>query len=727
MDCFALLAMTKLFWYHINCKIVQDPKINAGSFIMQHPYLYFSKHDINAFCERLKTDKELKKRYDSLTAEKENCLGEEFITEEQANGRNTQSQHADFGSLNHQANRMCDVLGTAYLVEGDEKCAEKLKNLLLHFITFERWYSVSYTKRTPVPWHSDLCSTSTTLALARIYDIIFDYLTEEERRKISDGILEKGVYAALGDWVFHETRIHAVDSMGHNWWSVCISEAAAAFLAVSDFVEKRRKKEVLQSIDAALADYLTYPGNTLFNKLRNFDDKGFFYESINYNNFGTGSLLRYLMCSERYFGRNETIRNALPENLCDGAMMFSYPCTKDGKLFYEFLNFGDHSTGTTLDFLAKMSVINGIDSSAMRACASTYKNDINDEISGKYFPEKLSGSVDYLPKSVLYSSGYAVTRSSWEADATLLAVKSGFCWNHSHNDSGSFVIYHKGKQLFTDSGRCDYDSPLYHAYYCQDSAHSVVRIGGKGRRDEELYRGTKFPGKLTDSYESDSLFFVQADSTGPMAHLCSRLYRNFIWLDSRILVIFDDIYCHEENTAQFTLHFDAEYKASENSVDFDNGISRARLISHKPQGMIITEKAGHHDHMPETDIPYIELSTENAQRTHLLIHTLELDNDNYSTEYTELSGENSSGIRISENGKETEIWFNHMADGHIMHDNSNNVIAGYETDAYMLVIRKDKIRGNKKVLMICGSYLRTGSKTYIGSFIKKTQEVITEY
>ena len=691
---------------------------------MQHPYLFFSRQDADIFREKIKTNNKLRLRYEQEISSANECLNEEFITEEQANGRNTISQHADFGSISRQVNRFCTVLGTKYIIEGDIKCAQRLKELLFHFVTFERWYGVSYTNRIPVPWHSDLCSTSTTLALAKIYDLIFDYLTPEERKTISDSILEKGVYAALGDWVMPETRIHAVDSMGHNWWSVCISEAASAFLALSDFVDAEKKKHILSLVDNSIASYLAYSGNRLFNKFGNFDKQGLFYESINYNNYGTGSLLQYLWCNERYFGRNETIRQAIPDGLCDAAMKFSYSCTRDGKLFYEFLNFGDHSPGGEIDYLAKASILTGVDTSAMRACASTYNNCLWDEIRGEYLPQQLKGSVDYLPRNAFFSSGYAVSRSSWESNATLLAVKSGYCWNHSHNDSGSFIIFHKGKPLFIDSGRCDYDFPQYHAYYCQDSAHSVLRVGGKGRRDEELYRGTRFPGALTDKFESKDLFFVQADSTGPMAHLCSRMYRNFFWFDNRILVIFDEVFCHDENTVEFTLHFDGEHSVNKNRVNFINGDCRAQLISHTPDGMIVSEKNGHSDHKQDENQIYLELSTADSARTHLLINTIELDYDEHNTEYIKLSSENASGIRICEKETEREIWFNHMADGHVMHDNSNNVIAGYDTDAYMLVITRNKAQKTERVLMVCGSYLRRDGKVYTADFIKKTQEVI---
>lgn len=690
---------------------------------MQHPYLYFSKNDIVRFKEKMEQCADLKERYNKAIEDAESCLSENFITEEEANGRNSVSQHADFGSLNQQVNRLNSVLGTKYAVDGDTRCAEKLKKMLLHYISFEKWFADSYTKRTPVPWHSDICSTSTTLALASVFDIIHDYLTPEERRTIADGILEKGVFAALGDWAFPETRIHAVDSMGHNWWSVCVAEPATAFLALQDYVTEEKRQYVFDCADNALAAYLTYKGNNLFNKFGNFDDRGFFYESVNYNNYGTGTLLRYLWCNERYFGKNETIRNAIPQNLCDGLMTFSYPCTRDGKLFYEFLNFGDHSPGATIGLLAKYCVLTGIDTSAVRACAETYSNELWDEIGDHYKPEKLSGSVDYLPKDAVYSSGYAVVRSSWEKDATLLAVKSGFCWNHSHNDSGTFVIFHKGRPFFIDSGTCNYDSPLYHAYYCQDSAHSVLRVGGKGRRDEELYRGTKFRGEISDTYFRNNLAFIQADSTGPMAHLCSRMFRNFLWIDNRILVIFDEIYSHKEENIQLTLHFDAEHSFKDNTVIFKNDVSCAKFISHVPCETVFSEKAGHNDHEENEDKTYIELSTVEKLRSNFLISTLEMDYDEHNTEYAVLNGKNSSGIRICADGKETEIWFNHMADGHIMHDNSNNIIAGFDTDAYMLVITHDSNKDTENVLMICGSYLRRDEKTYISSFIKKTQEI----
>ena len=62
-----------------------------------------------------------------------------------------------------------------------------------------------------------------------------------------------------------------------------------------------------------------------------------------------------------------------------------------------------------------------------------------------------------LPYSHLYADmGWATLRNSWEDNATMLAVKCGFTWNHAHADAGSYILFHNGKNLIIDGGSCSY-------------------------------------------------------------------------------------------------------------------------------------------------------------------------------------------------------------------------------------------------------------------------------
>ena len=79
-----------------------------------------------------------------------------------------------------------------------------------------------------------------------------------------------------------------------------------------------------------------------------------------------------------------------------------------------------------------------------------------------------------------------------------------------------------GIPFLTDSGCSSYGHPLDRTYYCKDDAHNVLLIGHRGQREEDQVRGSKFPGKLYDSYQGEDFLFVGADATGPYAHLCSR-------------------------------------------------------------------------------------------------------------------------------------------------------------------------------------------------------------
>ena len=252
----------------------------------------------------------------------------------------------------------------------------------------------------------------------------------------------------------------------------------------------------------------------------------------------------------------------------------------------------------------------------------------------------------------------------------------------------------------------------------------MLLVGSKGSRDEELYRGTKFPGAIIDRYVNTDYVFIQADATGPAAHLCSRMYRNFLWIENRLLVLIDDVYCHEPDTVQMTLHYNGACDFSDGKISFAYEGLNARLVSHEPAVMKPEIKQGHPDHKETEDIPYLSLSDERVDRKHLLIHTLELAPEENDTAFEKLGSEDAVGLRIIYGDTEREIWYNHRADGHVMHDNSQNTLGGYDTDAYILMITRDKKDGTERALCVNASFLRKDGKVYLSEY-KKTAADIT--
>lgn len=691
---------------------------------MEHPNFMISASEIARLRESLKRDGEISARYERITARREDCFSEEFLTEEYAN--RVYSQHGNYYDIGAQLHRFVTVFGALYVLEDDRQAGERLRDAMLHVASFDVWTGPQNKDR-DVPWRSDLSTTRIAMELSTGYDLLYDMLTQSERDTIARAILDKGVMPLLADWVLPQTRIHALDSMGHNWWSVCIGLAGAALLPVSDYLEPAYFWYLIDRIEEALIGFLKYPGCTLFNKVPNYDEHSLFYESVGYFCYGTGELLRYLWHAERYLGRREALRAAIPPCLGEAILSFAYPYEKNDKTEIGFLNYGDSSYTANIMPMVRWLRLVGFDSPTLAAYAASVSSEedlltLQEPASA---PDRMAW--EQLPKTVVYpKTGYAITRSTWHNDATLLAIKSGYTWNHAHADAGSFVLYDHGAPLVIDSGSCPYNDRLYRSYYCNDISHNVLLLDEQGQRDEEQIRGNKFSGSISEHFEGKGLFYVQADATGPLAHLCSRMYRNFLWLDNNILVIIDDVLSHEPRTLQFLLHYDGErMQLDDGSHVIANAKSRARLYSVYPQDLqakscqgYLTSNYGTVAGQGQKEREYLRLSTIQATRVHSMIHVIALNEASDELVVEKLEGQECIGVRLKQGNNTREIWYNLRADGRRMHINSNNALGEWDTDAYLLMTERKQEQTD--IFMVAGSYLRQGDNVRYASFEKTT-------
>ena len=89
-----------------------------------------------------------------------------------------------------------------------------------------------------------------------------------------------------------------------------------------------------------------------------------------------------------------------------------------------------------------------------------------------------------------------------------------------------------------------------------------------------------------------------------------------------------------------------------------------------------------------------------------------------------LTAENAIGARIRDDKTITDVWLNLMADGRRMHRNSNNVIDGWDTDAYLIALTRpaEAIESDPdsitRFFVACGSYLRKNGKVTLQSLSK---------
>ena len=565
-----------------------------------HPRLIFSKEDIGALQTACEADGRLRQELGRLRQAAEELLRAPFLSEEYANA--VYSQHGNYYEIGAQISDFAQILGFLYQLTGEKRYAEKLKDALLHYASFAAWTGPSNKDR-KTPWHSDLSTTRILYGFALGYDCILDVLSPQEEAAVRLALLEKGVAPLLRDWVLPQTRIHALDSMGHNWWAVCIGFAGVGLSAIYEKVD--RAEEWMSGIVEALRGFCAYRGELLLNKPANFDDRGMFYESARYFNYGIGELMRFIFVFRRCFADKALVE--FPELELSGSalMAMSYP-TKDEKKPFLFANFGDSFSTEDLHLLPMLLLIEG-GGSLLRSYYRSVKTkwDLYDFI----YRDRLwagDGRRDVPPDTIQHfpGSGYLFVRSSWEPNATMLGVRCGFTWNHAHDDAGSFLLFDNGAPLLVDSGTISYSDPLYRSYYTGAQAHNIVLVDQKGQAPENIGRGSKFPGAIPRLLTSDWATYALADATGPMADRCSRNYRSFFWLDGDILIVIDDLRTYEPARFDFLLHYAGRGKSEGHEMTIENQASRLKATVLFPENGVIGERQG-----------YLECPPDRAQKT----------------------------------------------------------------------------------------------------------------
>lgn len=563
-------------------------------------------------------------------------------------------------------------------------------------------------------------------------DLLLDWIAyiilyqKKDRCKIVRALVNLGIEPLLKDWILPETRIHAMDSMGHNWWIVCVSLAGIGLLAVLD--DEPRAKNWLKDVIDAIPEYFEYKGSVLGHKSPNYDEKGAFYESVNYANYGLYEYLLFRLAYSECFGHYTQDDIPILQQTGQFFIHTFYPSKEKDMI----VNFGDsHLYKINLNAI-KFLLANKYDDARLRWIYNRY-NDKYDAFDFIFYKRLRCGNEERPSewnRSELYADiGWGMIRSSWEDDATLLAAKSGFTWNHAHADNGSFLLFHQGKPLIIDSGTCSYGREEYHRYYLQSKAHNVVLLEGRAQDPEDLYRGVQSPGQLFHLLDTNQIRYMYADVTGPTSRYFSRNYRHFLWVDDVIFII-DDLRSHEEGKKDWLLHVDGTADLiDDQTIQIKNGDAEAIVKSLYPSPISVHEHIGLADHEPDREVTYYSFRSGINKEMKFVTAIIPIrKNKDFTMPQIEIlnDGELMAGVRMKQNGKITDVYLNVRADGRIMHMNSINTMNGWETDAYLTAFTYKEncslheLHAIERCFTAYGSYIRRNGKVLFSSISKVT-------
>ena len=646
----------------------------------QHPYMYFTPSRISKFKKRIQNESAVKQVWTDMLDEAEQTVDDD--------GHNK-------GKL--------PLLGLAYRMTGTDKFAAQARDILLKFTERDRWQGGFLLERDP-PWTTGLKTQSILRHVAIGYDSVYPFLSDSERKKISEGIIKLGVKPIIDDWVDGTHRIHSLDSMGHNWWSAIVFSAGMGALAVAK--DDPRAIDWLRRIRRASTEWASYAGSKLETKPPSFDRDGAFYEGVGYGGFATESYLTFRLAWDNAVTSVAPADIPFMKGIGDFFIHTAYP--NDGETMVAA--FGDAGLHSDRTYVMSLLWALGHHESRylwyMNQTSASYQEAMKrtDPIAMLQFPsrEQFTTAPEHpgLPPSKLYDDiGWATLRSSWEENETMLAVKSGFTWNHTHADNNSFLLFHDGEYLLIDSGKTGYRSSEYDDYYRQSRAHNVVLFNGQGEPPLSTFRGSQIPGSVQNLMDAGRLKYVWADGTGPMSHVLNRNFRHFLWIGDVILII-DDLRAHEIGQFDWLLHYNGD--AERNGMDLNvqkNGVNIAVRplfpepfpktgFEHDfPAKMNLEKRTALDDPDDSKGVPYYAFRPARKHRRTKFINAIILKDDDSPDPVVErFETTEAKGVEIRQNGKVTRVYLNLLADGRRRHLNSNLEVDGWETDAYLLAV-----------------------------------------
>ena len=639
-----------------------------------------------------------------------------------------------------------DYLSLAYLMTGDKQYSGKLKEILLDVIKSKTWGSSEMLARRPA-WHADLGVAHKSYLSAIAYDAVYNDLSTTEKKKIAEGLYRLGVEPSLGDWLLEPTRIHSLNSMGHNWWTSCV--CMGGILALSLQNELEDAKEGAQAVYDYLPEWFLFAGDVLQQKAKTFDEAGGMYESLNYANFGIQEALQFWVA-----WKNMHPSASLPDvpQLKDLSSFFAYVSYPRTGILYN-INFGDSHKNVAAESSLMLLYALGIQDKNMLWYISQVESGqhrdgyfLNRPMGFLYTPSlKSAPEVPDLKQSQLFADfGWATMRNSWKKDATMLAVKSGHTWNHSHADANSFILFHKGVDIIKDAGNCWYPNPAYRNYFFQSQAHNVVLFNGQGQSREQQYHGSTLRGYLHHLLDGGNVKYVLANGTGPVSDHFSRNFRHFLWMDNVVYII-DDLKTHESGEFEWLWHPGGEWKKRGADVTITCGESSVVVRPLYPRMLALSDFV--HDYPDDLYWEEITAPTEDlkATETYYSLHlpgkfnqikglTAVILKDSITQKDLPVmerrEGKDWIGLRIVYKGKVTDLYINQLADGRLMHSNSWIEADGWTTDAYMFAVTYAEGTDpaeTKDIFMAYGSALRRNDVSYFASmsklfFIRKDTE-----
>jgi hypothetical protein len=402
-------------------------------------------------------------------------------------------QHGNYSTAAAWYHRHMETVAFVACLTGDRKMIQKGVEMLMTICGYERWLGPLFDdpKYFDPVWNSALETAMTTEAVAVSYDLLYDHLSEPQRRSVREALVEKGIRPLIHDWVdpIGSSQIPRHQLANGNWVMVCTGSAGMGALALfgehpeAELWVRQVRDRTRAWFEDRGGDYYADAPNpqnrpdpipVIGPTEPNFGVNGGYKESIGYMNYGSRYGLFFADALKRSCG--DDLFAHVPENIFSVMAWSLMAWPQDDGVETRLVDFGDCGSSVAWygDLLAAM-IANRRDSLA----AWLYRR-VNPVPSTPrsllwYDPSVIGLPPDTtIPMGVFRTIGQVVMRKGWGPHTPMAAIK--FHQNRGHHDLGTVFLYGKGGPTLIDSGSSNYGQAIYGQYASRSIAHNVVLV-----------------------------------------------------------------------------------------------------------------------------------------------------------------------------------------------------------------------------------------------------------
>lgn len=516
---------------------------------------------------------------------------------------------ASMGGWYNTQNALARVINSEawqYALTKNKDAAERGKSALLKLSVLPSWNH---------PWmeangnHTYYPGAPAAIAAGIGYDLLYQVLSEEERKIVRKGIMDKSIKPFYRDMV----ELNRMPTSNSNHIGVILSGVGIAAMAVAN------DDPDLPGLEPYLSGILA--------KTRQFIDRtmlpeGSYNEPYTYQEMGYRELVEFLFSLERNFGIDYTSTTYLKE-------FYQYPIyvtqAKDGA--YQDLGDVSHTYNFTQQpmqwLVYKMKdpfmykyVKPAWDSGKARGGIIPYL----------WYTEGIKPvGRETLPLAKHFEGkGHLVSRTSWEDSGSIMIFKAGPNGNHYHADQGTILLSHNGEELLSDAGHSsDYYANLYFpGYYTQAVGHNVMLVDmnaesqAVGDFENGIAALRTYP-KMVHAFAGNYASAAVGDLNSVYKGKLSSYTRTLLSSKNGPIFLFDQV--KSPDTHSYNWLFHAEHTNGKSSISYSGN----RMIINRPQArltmdVLSPEALTHRIRNSDRDESFIAISSEKIKEARFL-------------------------------------------------------------------------------------------------------------